>query len=216
MGQVIDLVARMKRVYERYGKDLPRFKIYHRVGMYHFILDCNATFGVETRVAEFTSKLFKELSVKTPEADSVLIRKMGHAVEEHLKSMKHIGLWFDENSQTWFLRGEHPWDPSMVEDDDDPWYGTNWYERRKISLQERYGKKEGAFLTARIAKLHRQNTDPCKDNERIAVESDIAEMRRYEEQRGHGCCGFSDNKFEFVEYDTGKKKVFWYGFNYGH
>ncbi len=82
-------------------------------------------------------------------------------------------------------------------------------------LQGRYGFKEGAFLAARIAKVHRKNTDPCKDNERIALEG-VDSIDEYIKKKDSGCCGCAEYVFEFEDYDSGKIKRFHYGFNYGH
>jgi len=91
-----------------------------------------------------------------------------------------------------------------------------WFNYMVRICSERYGDKCGRFLAARIATVHRRNDNPCKSGERLAEIGIGDEMKKYNEIRDGGCCGFSDDKFIFEDHDDGCIRVFWYGFNFGH
>lgn len=215
MGEVTDTVVHPKSPIHTSTTRMPIYKVYFRSGMYLLSLKSSVSVGVEDEIASVTGPLFAEtLQNRDKTYDNLVLYKIRRAVGAKLLQMVKDGMWIDDEDQVWRLRGESPyWMPTDV---DDSFNNTRWYEIRKKKLQEKYGLREGLFLVNRIAAIHRKNSDPCKDNERMALESDPRQMAIYKDRRSHGCCGFSDSKLEFYCYNTGEKKVFWYGFNYGH
>lgn len=75
-----------------------------------------------------------------------------------------------------------------------------------LTADERY------WALGEISRIMEEECEACVDNERVADPNDSAEMREFDEQSFHGCCGTMEK--EVVHPQTGKRILI--GCNYGH
>lgn len=72
------------------------------------------------------------------------------------------------------------------------------------------------FLTARIAKIHRERY-ACIRRFRFAEVGNQKDMEAYEKTAAEDCCDSFECEFTFVDHeDNDRVRRFRYGFNYGH
>jgi hypothetical protein len=64
---------------------------------------------------------------------------------------------------------------------------SSQYDRLVSTMQKRFGKKQGLFLSNRIAKAIRQANDLCISNFRLARKGNSKEVARYKMARSNGC-----------------------------
>jgi hypothetical protein len=102
---------------------------------------------------------------------------------------------------------------------------TEWHYMRDRLVKRYNNKALGNFLAARIGKAikKRDAHNDCLSHFRIAEESNYEEVQEYYEIKEDGCCGSYDGKLTFYERKRflkiipyTKKRVFLFGFNYGH
>jgi len=83
------------------------------------------------------------------------------------------------------------------------------HEAQAKEWEDALPKEIAAWASAEISK--KAKAHDCVDNSRAARIGNTGQMRRYRQQKAHGCCGFADWEAKAPD---GKRYAL--GFNYGH
>jgi hypothetical protein len=188
----------------------PKYKFYERDGHFHFWFISNISNTFREHFANEISPYLMEINtsniVDFETANSNIYKSINVFCNERAKYISELDMWcmsFEHFKSTSDAINEFEF-PTV-------------YHAIKADLQNKYGDREGAFLVNRLSKAFRKRgLDNCGNNIRVALKSDALDVMQYYADKDNGCCGFYDDEFEFKDFDTGERKTFMIGFNYGH
>ena len=96
-----------------------------------------------------------------------------------------------------------------------PYTASHKYDNAVEHFAGLYGYVRGRFLANRLSRMIRNVNDSCLSHFRVARVG-TSEVLEYYVTRESGCCGSTDEIFEFTDHATGAKEKYMIGFNYGH